>query len=182
MTLSIKVVSDLWRKALLRCLNALKWKTVLGKVLPSSFYIIIFESDQLNEEIIWIEPFRQREGAWKISECIRSSAETSISLACKPIYEAPGLHRTTERAIIHKWRKLGTMANGLRSSPPSSMTRSAASSIQEVRKTPRTTSKELNLQYGRIKTQTQCESERLSTSYCQRSTAIVATKDGTTGY
>lgn len=54
--------------------------------------------------------------------------------------------------------------------------------LQEVRKKPRTASKELNLQYGQIKTQTQCESERLSTSYWRRSIAIVAAKGGKTGY
>lgn len=73
------------------------------------------------------------------------------------------------------------MAGGLRGGPPIQMTPGARPFVHEVRKKPRIASKELTL-YGRIKSQAQCESERLSASYCQRTTAIVASKGGTTGY
>lgn len=55
--------------------------------------------------------------------------------ACKPILEALGLQRTTVRTIIHKWRKIGTVAGGLRSGPPIEMTPGARPLIQEEKET-----------------------------------------------
>ncbi len=40
----------------------------------------------------------------------------------KVISKALGLQRTTVRAIIHKWRKLGTVVNLLRSGRPTTIT------------------------------------------------------------
>ncbi len=55
-----------------------------------------------------------------------------------------GLQRTTVRAIIYKWRKLGTVVNLPRSGRPTKITpRAQRRLIQEVIKEPRTTSKEL---------------------------------------
>ncbi len=54
------------------------------------------------------------------------------------------LQRTTVRATIHKWRKLGTVVNLPRSGLPTKMyPRAQQRLIQEVIKEPRTTSKEL---------------------------------------
>ncbi len=62
----------------------------------------------------------------------------------KAIYKALELQRTTVRAIIHKWRKLGTVVNLPRSGRPTKITpRAQRRLIQEVIKEPRTTSKEL---------------------------------------
>ncbi len=62
----------------------------------------------------------------------------------KDISKALGLQRTTVRAIIHKWRKLGTVVNLPRSGRPTKITpRAQRRLIQEVIKEPRTTSKEL---------------------------------------
>uniref|UniRef100_A0A9J7Z8I4 Sleeping Beauty transposase HTH domain-containing protein n=1 Tax=Cyprinus carpio carpio TaxID=630221 RepID=A0A9J7Z8I4_CYPCA len=59
------------------------------------------------------------------------------------ISKALGLQRTTVRAIIHKWRKLGTVENLPRSGRPTKITpRAQQRLIQEVIKEPRTTSKE----------------------------------------
>ncbi len=56
------------------------------------------------------------------------------------------------RAIIHKWRKLGTVVNLLRSGRPTKITpRAQWRLIQEVIKEPRTTSKELQASLASIK-------------------------------
>ncbi len=61
----------------------------------------------------------------------------------KAISKALGLQRTTVRAIIHKWRKFGTV-NLPRNGRPTKITpRAQRRLIQEVIKEPRTTSKEL---------------------------------------
>ncbi len=63
-----------------------------------------------------------------------------------------GLQRTPVRAIIHKWRKLGTVVNLLRSGRPTKITpREQQRLIQEVIKEPRTTSKELQASLASIK-------------------------------
>ncbi len=57
-----------------------------------------------------------------------------------------------KRAIIHKWRKLGTVVNLLRSGRPTKITpREQHRLIQEVIKEPRTTSKELQASLASIK-------------------------------
>uniref|UniRef100_A0AAQ6IDY6 Sleeping Beauty transposase HTH domain-containing protein n=1 Tax=Anabas testudineus TaxID=64144 RepID=A0AAQ6IDY6_ANATE len=62
----------------------------------------------------------------------------------KAISKALGLQRTTVRAIIHKWRKLGTVVNLPRSDRPTKITPGVQRRlIQEVIKEPRTTAKEL---------------------------------------
>ncbi len=61
----------------------------------------------------------------------------------KAISKALGLQQTMVRAIIHKWRKLGTVVNLPRSERPTKITpRAQWWLIQEVIKEPRTTSKE----------------------------------------
>ncbi len=67
----------------------------------------------------------------------------------KAIYKALGLQRTTVRAIIHKWRKLGTVVNLSRSGWPTKITPQRRL-IQEVIKEPRTTSKELQASLASI--------------------------------
>ncbi len=68
------------------------------------------------------------------------------------ISKALGLQRTTVRAIIHKWRKLGTVVNLPRSGRPTKITPKAQwRHIQEVIKEPRTTSKELQASLASIK-------------------------------
>ncbi len=68
------------------------------------------------------------------------------------ISKALGLQRTTVRAIIHKWRKLGTVVNLPRSGQPTKITpREQWRLIQEVIKEPRTTSKELQASLASIK-------------------------------
>ncbi len=53
----------------------------------------------------------------------------------KAISKALGLQRTTVRAIIHKWRKLGTVVNLLKSGRPTKITpRAQWRLIQEVTK------------------------------------------------
>ncbi len=70
----------------------------------------------------------------------------------KAISKALGLQRTMVRAIIHKWRKLGTVVNLPRSGWPTKITPSAQwRLIQEVIKEPRTTSKELQASLASIK-------------------------------
>ncbi len=70
----------------------------------------------------------------------------------KPISKSLGLQRTTIRAIIHKWRKLGTVVNLPRSGRPTKITpRAQRQLIQEVIKEPRTTSKELQASLDSIK-------------------------------
>ncbi len=70
----------------------------------------------------------------------------------KAISKALGLHRTTVRAIIHKWRKLGTVVNLPRSGWPTKITpRAQRRLIQEVIKEPRTISKELQASLASIK-------------------------------
>ncbi len=69
----------------------------------------------------------------------------------KAIYKALGLQRTMVRAIIHKWRKLGTVVNLPRSGWPTKITQRAQRRlIQEVIKEPRTTSKELQASLASI--------------------------------
>ncbi len=59
----------------------------------------------------------------------------------KAMSKAMGLQRTMVRAIIHKWRKLGTVVNLPRSDWPTKMTaRAWWRLIQKVIKEPRTTS------------------------------------------
>ncbi len=63
-----------------------------------------------------------------------------------------GLQQTTVRAIIHKWRKHGTVMNLPRSGRPTKITpRAQRRLIQEVIKEPRTTSKELQASLASIK-------------------------------
>ncbi len=70
----------------------------------------------------------------------------------KAISKAFGLQRTTVRAIIHKWRKLGTVVNLPRSGRPTKITpRAQWRLIQEVIKEPRTTSKQLQASLASIK-------------------------------
>ncbi len=70
----------------------------------------------------------------------------------KAISKALGLQRTTVRAIIHKWSKLGTVVNLPRSGWPTKITpRAQRRLIQEVIKEPRTTSKELQASLASIK-------------------------------
>ncbi len=70
----------------------------------------------------------------------------------KAISKALGLQRTTVRAIIYKWRKLGTVVNLPRSGRPTKITpRAQRRLIQEVIKEPRTTSKELQASLASIK-------------------------------
>uniref|UniRef100_A0A8C2QBA7 Uncharacterized protein n=1 Tax=Cyprinus carpio TaxID=7962 RepID=A0A8C2QBA7_CYPCA len=58
----------------------------------------------------------------------------------KAISKILGLQRTIVRAIIHKWRKFGTMVNLPRSGQPNKITpRAQQRLIQEVIKEPRTT-------------------------------------------
>ncbi len=62
----------------------------------------------------------------------------------KAISKALGLQRTTVRAIIHKWRKHGTVVNLPRTGRPTKITpRVQRRLIQEVTKDPTPTSKEL---------------------------------------
>ncbi len=70
----------------------------------------------------------------------------------KVISKALGLQRTMVRAIIHKWRKLGTVVNLPRSGRPTKITpRAPQRLIHEVIKEPRTTSKELQASLASIK-------------------------------
>ncbi len=70
----------------------------------------------------------------------------------KAISKALGLQRSTVRAIIHKWRKLGTVVNLPRSGRPTKITsRAQWRLIHEVIKEPRTTSKELQASFASIK-------------------------------
>ena len=70
----------------------------------------------------------------------------------KAISKALGLQQITVRAIIHKWRKHGTVVNLPRSGRPTKMTpRAQRRLIQEVTKDPRTTSKELQASLASIK-------------------------------
>ena len=70
----------------------------------------------------------------------------------KAISKALGLQRTTVRAIIHKWRELGTVVNLPRSGRPTKITpRVHRRLIQEVTKEPRTTSKELQASLASVK-------------------------------
>ncbi len=64
----------------------------------------------------------------------------------KAISKALGLQRTTVRAIIHKWRKHGTVVNLPRITP-----RVQRRLIQEVTKDPTTTSKELQASLASVK-------------------------------
>ncbi len=69
----------------------------------------------------------------------------------KAISKALRLQRTTVRAIIHKWRKLGTVVTLPRSGRPTKITpRVQRRLIQEVIKEPRTTSKELQASLASI--------------------------------
>ncbi len=70
----------------------------------------------------------------------------------KAISKALGLQRSTVRAIIHKWRKLGTVVNLPRSGRPTKITsRAQWRLIHEIIKEPRTTSKELQASFASIK-------------------------------
>ncbi len=70
----------------------------------------------------------------------------------KAISKALGLQRTTVRAIIHKWRKHGTVVNLPRSGRPTKITpRAQWRLIQEVTKDPTTTSKELQASLASVK-------------------------------
>ncbi|KAF7642649.1 hypothetical protein LDENG_00253840 [Lucifuga dentata] len=70
----------------------------------------------------------------------------------KAISKALGLQRTTVRAIIHKWRKHGTVVNLPRSGRPTKITpRAHRRLIQEVTKEPRTTSKALQASLASVK-------------------------------
>ncbi len=70
----------------------------------------------------------------------------------KAISKVLGPQRITVRAIIHKWRKLGTEVNLPRSGRPTKITpRAQWRLIQEVMKEPRTTSKELQASLASIK-------------------------------
>ncbi len=70
----------------------------------------------------------------------------------KAISKALGLQRTMVRAIIHKWRKLGTVVNLPRSGRPTKINpRGQRQLIQEVIKDMRTTSKELEASLASIK-------------------------------
>ncbi|KAI3353726.1 hypothetical protein L3Q82_004841 [Scortum barcoo] len=70
----------------------------------------------------------------------------------KAISKAVGIQRTTVRAIIHKWRKLGTVANLPRSGRPPKITpRVRRRLIQEVTKDPQKTSKELQASLASVK-------------------------------
>uniref|UniRef100_A0A8C9TZ63 Transposase Tc1-like domain-containing protein n=1 Tax=Scleropages formosus TaxID=113540 RepID=A0A8C9TZ63_SCLFO len=70
----------------------------------------------------------------------------------KAISKALGLQRTTVRAIIPKWRKLGTVVNRPRSGRPTKITpRPQRRLIQELIKEPRTTSKELQASLASVK-------------------------------
>ncbi len=70
----------------------------------------------------------------------------------KAISKALGLQRTTVRAIIHKWRKHGTVVNLPRSGRPTKITpRAQQRLIQEVTKDPTTTSKELQASLASVK-------------------------------
>ncbi len=70
----------------------------------------------------------------------------------KAISKALVLQRTTVRAIIHKWRKHGTVLNLPRSGRPTKISpRAQRSLIQEVIKEPRTTSKELQASLASLK-------------------------------
>ncbi len=70
----------------------------------------------------------------------------------KAISKALGLQRTTVRAIIHKWRKHGTVVNLPRSGRPTKITpRAQRQLIQEVTKDPTTTSKELQASLASVK-------------------------------
>lgn len=123
-------------------------------------------------------------GGWKISESIRSSAETSISLrrlanASLRLWASsePRLEQlSTNGGKLERWPVVTGAAR------PSKWLQERDRSSRRSERNPELHRKEPTLQYGRIKSQTQCESERLSASYCQRTTAIVASKGGTTGY
>ncbi len=70
----------------------------------------------------------------------------------KAISKPLGLQRTTVRAIIHKWRKHGTVVNLPRSGRPTKITpRAQRRLIQEVTKDPKTTSKELQASLASVK-------------------------------
>ncbi len=70
----------------------------------------------------------------------------------KAISKALGLQRTTVRAIIHKWRKHGTVVNLPRSGWLTKITpRAQQRLIQEVTKDPTTTSKELQASLASVK-------------------------------
>ncbi len=70
----------------------------------------------------------------------------------KAISKALGLQLTTVRAIIHKWRKLGTVVNLPRSARPTKITPRVQRQLNlEVIKQPRTTSKELQASLSSIK-------------------------------
>ncbi|XP_029370196.1 zinc finger MYM-type protein 4-like [Echeneis naucrates] len=70
----------------------------------------------------------------------------------KAISESLGLHRTTVRAIIHKWRKHGTVVNLPRSGRPTKITPRAQQRLsQEVTKEPRTTSEQLQASLTSLK-------------------------------
>ncbi len=70
----------------------------------------------------------------------------------KAISKPLGLQRTTVRAIIHKWRKHGTVVNLPRSGRPTKITpRAQRRLIQEVTKDPTTTSKELQASLSSVR-------------------------------
>ena len=70
----------------------------------------------------------------------------------KDISKALGLQWTTVRAIVHKWRKLGTVVNPPRCGRPTKMTpREQPRLIQEVTEEPRRTSKELQASLASVK-------------------------------
>ncbi|XP_054624657.1 galactokinase isoform X2 [Dunckerocampus dactyliophorus] len=83
--------------------------------------------------------------------------ESHNSLRYKAISKALGLHRTTVRAIIHKWRKHGTVLNLPRRGRPTKMTpRAQQRLIQEVTKDPTTTSKNFRPHLPQLRTWKTC--------------------------
>lgn len=67
-------------------------------------------------------------------------------------WEALGPQRTTARAIIHKWGKLGTAVNHIWSNQPTKISpRAHQRLIQEVTKEPRKTTKELQASLYSVK-------------------------------
>ncbi len=119
--------------------------------------------DPLNQEITEIEPVWQSEACLVCNTPYHDLKKSRYRWETKPLtcqsgkgYEAIskalGLQRTTVRAIIHKWRKLGTVVNLPRSGRPTKITpRAQRRLIQEVVKEPRTTSKELQASLASIK-------------------------------
>ncbi len=97
----------------------------------------------------------------------------------KAISKALGLQRSTVRAIIHKWRKLGTVVNLPRSRPTKITPRAQWRLILEVIKEPITTSKELQASLDSIKVSVHDSTikKRLCKSGIRESSQAKATAD-----